>query len=124
LQSEAQIQEYREKVDNLEIQLKNKEIATEDLRVQIENYKKQIFKTHGFIDDQTQTLDDVIKDLEAKNTKIKESQNYDSRINDMKMKLKHIMERKNTKTMEFFNANQMLFIKYYDTLVKIIKSNF
>jgi hypothetical protein len=92
------------------------------LRLQIENYKKQIFKTHGFIDDQTQTLDDVIKDMEMKNIKIKESHDYDNKIVEMKMRLRLIMERKNAKTMEFFCANQLLFIKYFDTLTKIWKS--
>jgi hypothetical protein len=122
LHSESMIQDYTEKIDNLEIQIKNKEIATEDLRIQIENIKKQIFKTHGFIDDQTQTLDDVVRDMEMKNQKFKDSHNYDVKINEFKMKLKCIMERKNTKTMEFFCSNQVLFIKYFDTLTKILKS--
>jgi hypothetical protein len=121
LQTEHQIQEYKEKIDNLEIQLTNKEIATEELRLQIEDHKKIFFKTHGFIDDQTQSLEDIVIENENKNNKIKESIEIDNKIIDIKLKLRYIMERKNQSTMEFFCSNQNLFIKYYDAIMKMYK---
>ncbi len=121
LQTEHQIQDYKEKIDNLEIQLRNKEIATEELRQQIEDHKKIFFKTHGFIDDQTQSLEDVVTENESKNNKIKQSIEIDNKIIDYKLKLRYIMERKNQSSMEFFCSNQNLFIKYYDALMKMYK---
>ena len=121
LQSELQIREYRDKIDNLEIQLKNKEIATLELKQQIDEHKKNFFKEHGFIDDQTQSLEDIVYDLETRNSKVKQSNEYDSKIIENKIKLRYIMERKNQSSMDFFCSNQNLFIKYYDALMKMIK---
>ncbi len=121
LQTEHQIQDYKEKIDNLEIQLTNKQIATEELGQQIEDHKKIFFKTHGFIDDQTQSLEDVVSENENKNLKIKQSLELDRQIIDLKLKLRFVMERKNQSTMEFFCSNQNLFIKYYDALMKMYK---
>ncbi len=121
LQSEIQIREYREKIDNLEIQLKNKELATLELKEQIDEHKKNFFKAHGFIDDQTQSLEDIVFDLETRNSKVKLSIEYDSKIIENKIKLRYIMERKNQRSMEFFCSNQNLFIKYYDALMKMYK---
>lgn len=105
------------------MEIRNKEILTDDMRMQIEDFKKKIYKSHGFIDDQTQSLEEHIKDLEIQKHKIKESVGYDNKITDYKLKLKYVMQRKVQKTMEFFCSNQGLFIKYYDSLVKMLNSN-
>lgn len=122
IQSEQNIQEYKEKIDLLEMEIRSKEIITEDMRLQIEDFKKKIYKSHGFIDDQSQSLEEHIKDLEIQKHKIKESVAYDNKITDYKLKLKFVMQRKVQKTMEFFCSNQNLFIKYYDSLTKMLSS--
>ena len=122
IQSEQNIQEYKNKIDGLEMEIRNKEIITEDMRFQIEDFKKKIYKSHGFIDDQSQSIEDHIKDLNIQRSKIKESVEYDNKITDYKLKLKFVMQRKVNKTMEFFCSNQNLFIKYYDSLIKMLNS--
>lgn len=92
------------------------------MRVQIEEFKKKIYKSHGFIDDQSQSLEEHIKELEIQKDKMKESLEYDNKITEYKLKLKYIMQRKVQKTMEFFSSNQSLFIKYYDGLQKMQNS--
>jgi hypothetical protein len=119
IQSEKQIHEYKEKLDSFELEVSSKETCIEDMKTQIENIKKQIYKSHGFIDDQTQSLDDYIKDLENQKNKLKESFIYDQKIVDLKMKLKMVMQRKLQRTIDFFCENQNLFVKYYDSLKKI-----
>jgi N-acetylneuraminic acid mutarotase len=124
IQSEQNIHEYKQKVDNLEIEVRNKELAVEDMRMKIEDFKKQIYKSQGFIDDQSQSLEEVINELETKKVKMEESLEYDTKITDLKMQLKVIMTRKAQKTMEFFCLNQQMFIKYYDSLVRMRDSKF
>jgi len=119
IQSEKQINDYKEKIDCLEIEISSKESCIEDMKTQIEDIKKQIYKLHGFIDDQSQTLDDYIKDLENQKNRLKESSEYEKRIVNLKMKLKLVMQRKLQKTMDFFCENQNLFVKYYDSLKKM-----
>jgi hypothetical protein len=60
--------------------------------------------------------------LNIQRSKIKESVEYDNKITDYKLKLKFVMQRKVNKTMEFFCSNQNLFIKYYDSLIKMLNS--
>lgn len=119
IQSEQQINHYKEKIDCLELEISNKETHIEEMKISIEDIKKKIYKAHGFIDDQSQTLDEYMIDLESQKLKLSETYEYDKRILDLKMKLKIVMERKLEKMMEFFCENQNLFIKYYDSLRKI-----
>lgn len=95
------------------------------MRGQIEDMKKKFYKSHGFIDDHTQSLDDQVEQLENQTEKMKESLNkYDKIITDYKLKLKYVMQRKVEKTMEFFCCNQELFIVYYDSMMKIMQSKY
>jgi hypothetical protein len=94
------------------------------MRLQIEEIKKNFFKSHGYIDDHTQSMDDQSEELESQTVKMKESLNkYDKVITDNKLKLKYVMQRKVEKTMEFFCCNQESFILYYDAMMKIMLSN-
>lgn len=117
--SEKNILEYKEKIDNLELEISSKETFIENMKVQIEDIKKQIYKSHGFIDDQSQTLEEYLRDLENQKNKLKENFTYEEKIVNLKMKLKLVMQRKLQKTMDFFCDNQNLFIKYYDSLKKM-----
>lgn len=119
IQSEHQINYYKEKIDCLELEISSKENHIEEMKVSIEDIKKKIYKAHGFIDDQSQTLDEYMIDLENQKRKLSENYEYDRKIIDLKMKLKIVMQRKLEKMMEFFCENQGLFIKYYDSLKKI-----
>lgn len=119
IQSEKQINEYKEKIDCLELEISSKETCIEDMKMQIEDIKKQFYKSHGFIDDQTQSLEDYIKDLENQRNKLKENSLYDQKIVELKLKLKMVMQRKLQRTMDFFCENQNLFVKYYDSLKKM-----
>jgi len=119
IQSEKSIHEYKEKIDCLELEISNKETCIEDMKVQIEDIKKQMYKSHGFIDDQSQSLEDYLNDLENQKNKLKENFSYDQKIIDLKMKLKMVMQRKLQRTMDFFCENQNLFVKYYDSLKKM-----
>ena len=92
------------------------------MKHQIEDFKKKIFKSHGYIDDQSQSLDEHIKELKIQKKTIQESLEMDKKITNLKSKLKFVMQRKVQKTMEFFCANQSLFIKYYDSLTKMLSS--
>jgi chromosome segregation ATPase len=124
IQSEQSIHEYKDRINTLEIEIRNKEISTVEMKQQIEDFKKKIFKSHGYIDDQSQTLEEHIKELTIQKSNIKESLEIDKKITNLKLKLKFIMQRKVEKTMEFFCSNQNLFIKYYDALLKMQTSKF
>jgi hypothetical protein len=119
IQSEMQINRYKERIDCLELEISSKENHIEEMKISIEDIKKKIYKAHGFIDDQSQTLEEYLIDLENQKRKLSENYEYDKKIIDLKLKLKYVMQRKLEKTMEFFCDNQTLFIKYYDCLKKI-----
>jgi site-specific DNA-adenine methylase len=99
--------------------MRNKENTINDMKETIEDLKKKIFKSHGYIDDQTVSLEEHIKELKDHRKNLKECLKYDKKITNQKMKLKFVMQRKVQKTMDFFCINQNLFNKYYDTLTKI-----
>ncbi len=124
IQSEQSIHEYKDKINTLDIEIRNKENATAEMKIQIEDFKKKIFKSHGYIDDQSQTLEEHIKELKVQKANIEESLEIDKKITHLKSKLKYVMQRKVQKTMEFFCSNQNLFIKYYDALIKMQGSKF
>lgn len=99
--------------------MRNKENAISEMKETIEDFKKKIFKSHGYIDDQTVSLEEHIKELKIQRKNLKECLDYEKKITNQKMKLKYVMQRKVQKTMDFFCSNQNLFNKYYDTLIKI-----
>ena len=101
---------------------KHKQTEIERLIIEIENLKKLALKNPGYVDDQSQTLEEHISELEGYRNKLLTSAKYDDNITDLKMKLKIIMQRKNQKTMEFFCNTQSIFIKYFDSLTKISQS--
>ena len=103
--------------------MRNKENAIGDMKIQIEDFKKKIFKSHGYIDDQSQSLEEHIKELKIQLKNTQESLDIDKTNTNLKLKLKYVMQRKVQKTMEFFCSNQNLFIKYYDSLLKMLNSN-
>lgn len=96
----------------------------EDMKNQIEDHKKHIYKSQGFIDDHSQSIEDFIKDIESQKDKMKQAVAYDIKITELKLKLRYIMRRKVKKTMEYFCQNQHLFIKYYDSLTRISNSEY
>jgi hypothetical protein len=89
------------------------------MTLQIEEFRKQIYKSHGYIDDQAVSLEEHIKELLMQKTNIQQSLEMDKKNTNLKLRLKYVMQRKVQKTMEFFCSNQNLFIKYYDSLIKI-----
>jgi len=59
------------------------------MRVQIEEIKKNFYKSHGFIDDHIQILDDYLVLIEKQTVKMNESLNkYDKIVTDYKLKMK------------------------------------
>ena len=92
------------------------------MKNQIEDFKRQIYKSHGFIDDHSQSIEDFITEIDTQKEKMKQSVLYTNKITELKLKLKYIMHRKVQKTMEFFCNNQNIFIKYYDSLSRMLLS--
>ena len=62
LQAEKSIYEYKEKISNLELDTRSKEIANSNMKNQINEYKKIFYQKHGFIDDQSQSLEDQLNE--------------------------------------------------------------
>ena len=120
LQAEKNIYDFKEKIANLELDTRHKELANEDMKNEINEYKKKFFQQHGFIDDQSQSLEDQVKEQETQKNKMKENYQIDQEITDMKIKLKYVMEKKTEKTFEFFNETIGLFMNYFDATQKII----
>ncbi len=120
LQAEKNIYDFKEKIANLELDTRQKELANEDMKNEINEYKKKFFQQHGFIDDQSQSLEDQVKEQETQKNKMKENFQIDQEITDMKIKLKYVMEKKTEKTFEFFNETLGLFMNYFDAAQKII----
>ena len=103
LQAEKNIYDFKEKIANLELDTRHKELANEEMKNEINEYKKKFFQQHGFIDDQSQSLEDQVKEQENQKNKMKENYQIDEEITDLKIKLKYVMEKKTEKTFEFFN---------------------
>ena len=89
----------------------------------IYEYKKKFYQQHGFIDDQSQTLEDQINEQENQKNKMKENYEMDQQITDLKIKLKYVMEKKTEKTLDFFNETCGIFINYYDAVNKIMNND-
>ena len=123
LQAEKNIYEYREKISNLEVDTRTKELENEKMKKEINEYKKNFYQKHGFIDDQSQSLEDQINDQEMQKNKMKENLEIDKEITDLKIKLKYIMEKKTEKTCDFFNETSGIFMNYYDAVCKIINND-
>ena len=123
LQAEKSIYEYKEKIANLEMDTRNKEIENEKIKSKINEYKKQFYQQHGFIDDQSQSLEDQINEQENQKNKMKENYEIDQQITDLKIKLKYVMEKKTEKTLDFFNETCSIFINYYDAVSKIMNND-
>ena len=120
LQAEKNIYDFKEKIANLELDTRHKELANEEMKNEINEYKKKFFQQHGFIDDQSQSLEDQVKEQENQKNKMKENYQIDEEITDLKIKLKYVMEKKTEKTFEFFNETLGLFMNYFDAAQKII----
>lgn len=123
VQAEKSIYEYKEKIACLELDTRAKELANEEMKKQITEYKKQFYQQHGFIDDQSQTLEDQILEQEDQKNNLYENFEMDKQITDLKIKLKMVMGKKAEKTMEFFNDTCAIFINYYDSLSKIVNND-
>lgn len=123
LQAEKNIYEFKEKIANLEIDTRNKEIANEEMKKEINEHKKKFFQQHGFIEDQSQSLEEQINEQENQKNKMKENYEIDKEITDLKIKLKYIMEKKSDKTIEFFNETCSIFMNYYDAIGKILNTD-
>ena len=123
LQAEKNIYEYKEKISNLELDTRSKEIENEKMKNKINDYKKQFYQQHGFIDDQSQSLEDQINEQENQKNKMKENYEIDQQITDLKIKLKYVMEKKTEKTLDFFNETCSIFINYYDAVNKIMNND-
>ena len=92
------------------------------MSIQIDKKKKEIFDKFGFIDDQSQSMDDFIIELETQRNNTKASMIDDNKIISKKQKLKYITQRKTDKSLEFFCSTQNLFVKLYDTIIKAKES--
>ena len=123
LQAEKNIYDYKEKISNLELDTRSKEIENEKMKNKINEYKKQFYQQHGFIDDQSQSLEDQINEQENQKNKMKENYEIDQQITDLKIKLKYVMEKKTEKTLDFFNETCSIFINYYDAVNKIMNND-
>ena len=123
LQAEKNIYDYKEKISNLELDTRSKEIENEKMKNKINEYKKQFYQQHGFIDDQSQSLEDQINEQENQKNKMKENYEIDQQITDLKIKLKYVMEKKTEKTLDFFNETCSIFINYYDAVSKIMNND-
>ena len=123
LQAEKNIYDYKEKISNLELDTRSKEIENEKMKNKINDYKKQFYQQHGFIDDQSQSLEDQINEQENQKNKMKENYEIDQQITDLKIKLKYVMEKKTEKTLDFFNETCSIFINYYDAVSKIMNND-
>lgn len=119
-QAEKSIYEFKEKISALEMDTCAKEKANEEMKKKINDYKKQFYQKHGFIDDQSQSLEDQINEQENQKNKMKENYEIDQEITNLKMKLRYIIEKKTDKTMDFFNETLSIFMNYYDAMCKII----
>lgn len=64
------------------------------MKNKINEYKKQFYQQHGFIDDQSQSLEDQINEQENQKNKMKENYEIDQQITDLKIKLKYVMEKR------------------------------
>ena len=123
LQAEKNIYDYKEKISNLELDTRSKEIENEKMKNKINEYKKQFYQQHGFIDDQSQSLEDQINEQENQKNKMKENYEIDQQTTDLKIKLKFVMEKKTEKTLDFFNETSSIFINYYDAVSKIMNND-
>ncbi len=90
--------------------------------IEIDKKKKEIFDKFGFIDDQSQSMDDLIIDLTNQRDNIKKCCDDDYKTINKKMKLKYIIQRKGEKSQEFFCSAQNIFAKLYDTVMKAKES--
>ena len=117
------IYDYKQKISNLELDTRSKEIENEKMKNKINEYKKQFYQQHGFIDDQSQSLEDQINEQENQKNKMKENYEIDQQITDLKIKLKYVMEKKTEKTLDFFNETCSIFINYYDAVNKIMNND-
>ena len=123
LQAEKNIYEFKEKISNLELDTRAKELANEEMKKEINEHKKKFFQQHGFIEDQSQSLEEQINEQENQKNKMKENYDIDNEITKLKIKLKFVMQKKSDKTIEFFNETCSIFMNYYDAVGKILNSD-
>ncbi|MCQ2817125.1 MAG: hypothetical protein MJ252_07660 [archaeon] len=122
LETEKSIYEYKEKIANLELDTQSKELASEEMRKINNEHKKKFFQQHGFIEDQSQTLEEQINEQENQKNKMQENFEIDKEITELKQKLRYVMEKKTEKTMDFFNETCGIFLNYYDAVNKMAKA--
>lgn len=118
LNAENQIHDYKERINKIEINLSTKESDILRMSSEIDKKKKEIFDKFGYIDDQSQSMDDFINDLEIQKNNTKYCIREDNKTIRKKQKLKYIVQRKSEKSLEFFCSTQNLFVKLYDTLIR------
>lgn len=122
LEAEQQITDYKNKIQDLEIDTQAKEIANKKMKEEIEDHKRQFFKQHGFLNEESQSMEEQINKQETHKEMLKENFEIDKRITNLKRKLKIVMENKNEKTFDFFNETCSIFINYYDSIGKVIQT--
>ena len=123
VQSETKINDYIQRINKNELEIGIKEQEIIDMNIEIENKKKEIFNNFGFIDDNSQTMEDLVRQLEGKNQLLKKIISENEKIILLKQRLKFIIQRKKDKSMDFFCHSQNLFVKLYDTMIKCQNSN-
>lgn len=112
----------RDEINDLELENKLKLEQTEGMIVKIEEYKKEIYKSKGYIDDNTVSLEEQIKDLQNEIDLLQEFENYERQVYLNKQRLVTVMKQKVDKTNVLFVETETIFIKYYDSLKKVCDS--
>lgn len=123
VQAESKINDYIQKINKNELEIGVKETEITVMHNEIDNKKKEIFNNFGFIDDHSQSMEDLIKRLDDKNVLLNNLIKDDEKIINIKQKLRYIMQRKTEKSLEFFCSSQNLFVKLYDTMIKARNAN-
>ena len=123
IQAERKINEYTKKINKNELEIETKESEIEIMHAEIDKKKKEIFNNFGYIDDQSLSMEDTVKNMEDKNNTLKSLIADVKILNNLKQKLKFILQRKSEKCMEYTISSQNVFVKLYDTILKAGKVN-
>ena len=123
IQSEKNIDDYKEKIADLELLSRNRELLNEEMKKEINEMKKKLLKQNNNLNEQIINLDEKIKEQEMQKNKIKDNYNNDITMTNLKIKLKTIMEKKTEKNTEIFANTCEFFMNYYGVASKILYNN-
>ncbi len=122
IQAEKNIDDYKEKIADLELNIRNKELGNEEIKKEINEVKKKIIKQNNSVNEQLLSLDDKIKEQEIQKNKIKENLENDIAITNLKRKLKDFMEQKSEKNIDFFSDTCEIHMSYFNIVSQILNN--